>query len=40
MIDWFDLFAGQGILKSLFSSTTIQKHQFFDASKASILFAR
>ena len=29
-INWFDLLAGQGILKSL-SSTTIQKHQFFGA---------
>ena len=29
-INWFDLLAGQGILKSL-SSTTIQKHQFFRA---------
>ena len=34
MIDWFDLFAGQGILKSLFSSTTIQKHQFYLLGKA------
>jgi len=30
-IDWFDLLAVQGTLKSLFSSTTVQKHQFFDA---------
>ena len=29
-IDWFDLFAVEGIFKSL-SSTTIQKHQFFGA---------
>ena len=29
-IDWFDLFAVQGTLKS-FSSTTVQKHQFFGA---------
>ena len=29
-IDWFDL-SVQGTLKSLFSSTTIQKHQFFGA---------
>ena len=28
-IDWFDLFAVQGTLKSLLSSTTVQKHQFF-----------
>ena len=29
-IDWFDLLAVQGTLKSLFS-TTLQKHQFFSA---------
>ena len=28
-IDWFDLFAVQGALKSLLSSTTVRKHQFF-----------
>ena len=28
-IDWFDLPAVQGTLKSLFSDTKIQKHQFF-----------
>ena len=28
-IDWFDLLAVQGTLKS-FSNTTVQKHQFFD----------
>ena len=30
-IDWFDLLAVQGTLKSLFSNTTVQKHQFFRA---------
>ena len=30
-IDWFDLLAIQGIFKSLLSSTTIWKHQFFSA---------
>ena len=29
-MDWFDLLAVQGILKSL-SSTTVQKYQFFGA---------
>ena len=29
-IDWFDLFAVQGTLE-VFSSTTVQKHQFFGA---------
>ena len=29
-IDWFDLFAVEGTLKT-FSSTTVQKHQFFGA---------
>ena len=28
-IDWFDLLAVQGTLKSNFSSATVQKHQFF-----------
>ena len=28
-IDWFDLLAVQGTFKSNFSSTTVQKHQFF-----------
>ena len=28
-IDWFDHLAVQGILKILFSSTTVQRHQFF-----------
>ena len=28
-IDWFDLISAQGTLKRIFSSTTIQKHQFF-----------
>ena len=32
-IDWFDLFAVQGTLKSL-SSTTIWKHQFFGAQSS------
>ena len=30
-IDWLDLLAVQGTLKSLFSHTTVQKHQFFGA---------
>ena len=30
-IDWLDLLAVQGTLKSLFSNTTVQKHQFFGA---------
>ena len=30
-IDWFDLFAVQGTLKRVFSSTTIWKHQFVGA---------
>ena len=30
-IDWFDLLAVQGTLKSHFQNTTIQKHQFFGA---------
>ena len=30
-IDWFDLLAIQGTLKSVFSNTTVQKHQFFSA---------
>ena len=30
-VDWFDLLAVQGTLKSLFSNTTVQKHQFFRA---------
>ena len=30
-IDWFDLLAVQGILKSLLSSTIVWKHQFFGA---------
>ena len=29
--DWFDLFAVQGGLSRVFSSTTVQKHQFFSA---------
>ena len=29
--DWFDLLVVLGTLKSLFSSTTIRKHQFFSA---------
>ena len=28
-MDWLDLLAVQGILKSLLSNTTVQKHQFF-----------
>ena len=28
-IDWFDLLAVQGTLPGVFSSTTVQKHQFF-----------
>ena len=34
-IDWLDLLAVQGTLKSLFSSTTVQKHQFFSAQPSS-----
>ena len=34
-IDWFDLLAVQGTLKSLLSSTAIQKHQFFSARSSS-----
>ena len=30
-IDWLDLLAVQGTLESLFSNTTVQKHQFFSA---------
>ena len=30
-IDWFDLLAVQGTLKSLFPNTIVQKHQFFSA---------
>ena len=30
-INWFDLLAVQGTLKSLLQKTTIQKHQFFGA---------
>ena len=30
-MDWLDLLAVQGTLKSLFSNTTVQKHQFFRA---------
>ena len=30
-IDWFDLFAVQGTLSRVFSTITVQKHQFFDA---------
>ena len=30
-IDWFDLLAVQGTLLRVFSSTTVQKHQFFSA---------
>ena len=30
-IDWFSLLAVQGTLKRVFSSTTVQKHQFFGA---------
>ena len=30
-IDWFDILAVQRTLKSLFSSTMVQKHQFFSA---------
>ena len=33
-IDWFDLLAVQGILKSLLH-TTVQKHQFFSAQPSS-----
>ena len=29
LIDWCDLLAVQGTLKSVFSNTTVQKHQFF-----------
>ena len=31
-IDWFDISAVQGTLKSLLSSTTVWKHQFFSGS--------
>ena len=37
-IDWFDLFAVQRTLQGLskvFSSTTVQKHQFFGAQPSS-----
>ena len=37
-INWFDLFAVQGTLQGLskvFSSTTVQKHQFFGAQPSS-----
>ena len=34
-IDWFDLLAGQGTLKRVFSSTTVQKQQFFGAQPSS-----
>ena len=30
-IDWFDLLAVQGVLSRVFSSTTVQKHQFLSA---------
>ena len=30
-IDWLDLFAVQGSLRSLLHSTTVQRHQFFGA---------
>ena len=30
-MDWLDLLVVQGTLKSLFSNTTVQKHQFFRA---------
>ena len=30
-LDWFDLFAVQGTLKRVFSSTTVRRHQFFGA---------
>ena len=30
-IDWLELLAVQGTLKRVFSSTTVQKHQFFSA---------
>ena len=29
-MDWFDLLAVQGTLSRVFSSTTLQKHQFFN----------
>ena len=35
-IDWFDFLAVQGTLKSLFSNTTVQKHQFFSAQLYSL----
>ena len=34
-IDWFDLFAMQGTLK-----TTVQKHQFFEAQLSSVKLSR
>ena len=30
-VDWFDLLALQGVLSRVFSSTTVQKHQFLSA---------
>ena len=33
-IDWFDLLAVQGTLRRVFSSTTVQKHQFFGAQSS------
>ena len=34
-MDWLGLFAIQGTLKSLFSNTTVQKHQFFGVQPSS-----
>ena len=33
-IDWFDLLAVQGTLSRVFSSTRVQKHQFFGAQSS------
>ena len=33
-IDWFDLLAVQGTLSRVFSSTIVQKHQFFGAQSS------
>ena len=34
-IDWLDLLAVQGTLSTVFSNTTVQKHQFFGAQLSS-----
>ena len=35
LLDWLDLLAVQGTLKSLLQHTTVQKHQFFSAQLSS-----